>query len=94
MSMSQLTRGRGKGKGRQTCINKQKELVGGKIQWREIEIGTEEVMSRKIQFQGFKLLNAKQWVHIIITNELDLQPSCHNTLGVNNVDIAQRKINL
>jgi hypothetical protein len=40
------------------------------------------------------LLDARQWVHKIITNELDLQPSCHNILGVNNVDIAQGKINL
>jgi hypothetical protein len=45
-------------------------------------------MGGKIQFQDFKLIDAKQWVHKIITNELDLQPSCHN------VDIMQGKINL
>jgi hypothetical protein len=62
--------------------------MGGKIQWREIEIRIEEVLGGKIQFQDFKLIDAKQWVHKIITNELDLQPSCHN------VDIMQGKINL
>ncbi len=46
--MSQLTRGRGRRKGRQTYINKQKELVGGNIQWREVEIRTEEVLVGKI----------------------------------------------
>jgi hypothetical protein len=40
MSMSQLTRGKGRGKGRQKNINKQKKLMGGKIQWRKIEIRT------------------------------------------------------
>jgi hypothetical protein len=50
MSMSQLTKGRGREKGIQTNINKQKKLVGGKIQWREIEIRIEEVLGGKIQF--------------------------------------------
>jgi len=62
--------------------------MGGKIQWREIEIRIEEVLGGKIQFQDFKLIDAKQWVHKIIANEFDLQPSCHN------VDIMQGKINL
>jgi len=48
--MSQLTRGRGRRKGRQTNIIKQKKLVGEKIQWREIEIRIEEVLGGKIQF--------------------------------------------
>jgi hypothetical protein len=38
------TRGRGRGKGRQIDTNKQKELVDGRIQWREIEIRTKEVL--------------------------------------------------
>jgi hypothetical protein len=90
--MSQLTRGKGRGRGRHTNINKQKELVGGKIQWKDIRI--KEVLGGKIQFHEFILLDAKQWVHKIIANELDLQPSYQNTLGMNNVDIAQGKINL
>jgi hypothetical protein len=48
MSMSQLTRGRGRGRGRHTYINKQQKLVGGKIQWREIEIRIKEVLGWKI----------------------------------------------
>ncbi len=37
---------------------------------------------------GLQMLDAKQQVHKIIPNELDLQPSYHYTLGVNNVDMA------
>jgi len=48
MSMSKLTRGKGIRRGRQTYINKQKELVGGKIQWKEVEIRIEEVLGGKI----------------------------------------------
>ncbi len=48
----------------------------------------------EVRFQDFSLLDAKQWVHKTIANVLDLQPSCHNTLGVNNVNIAQGKMNL
>jgi hypothetical protein len=92
--MSQLTRGKGRRRGRHTNINKQKELMSGKIQWKEIEIRIKEVLGGKIQFHDFPLLDAKQWIHKIIANELDLQPSCQNTLGMNNVDIAQGKINL
>ncbi len=43
---------------------------------------------------GLQMLDAKQWVHKIIANEFDLEPSCHYTLGVNNADMAQGKINL
>jgi hypothetical protein len=72
-------RGKGKGRGRQTYINKQKKLVGGKIQWKEIKIRIKRVLCGKIQFRDFRLFDAKQWVHKIIANELDMQPSYHNT---------------
>lgn len=31
--------------------------------------------------QDFRLLGAKQWVHKIVANRLDLRPSCQSTLG-------------